>query len=308
MPPKIGFVPDDDVLVVDGQHAAAAPLDAEREQVVAIEDLQPRLDLHLRNGDVERFADQLTDALEVGRMQPQKQRVRGAVCLHRASARRDLLGRRRRRRAAFLRGRTKELRERRLGDGATRRRFDDSAAGAELHLAFALFLADLAARLDGGGSGPQTEQARKRVGHFSRVRVGQTHRHLGQGAAGKHLGGHRVGRALAVLHLLLLERGLRRLRADFRLGLGLGLLGLDLRFLFLGASLSLPDELFTLLGELLRGDDANDAVVVDALQAAGLEDHLQRERPRDVPERDRHLAFDVVAHHDVASALSGEDA
>src|SRR5438105_5251105 len=71
--------PADEHGLVVVRHAAAAPLDAQREEIVARQDLHARLDLHLWQRDVELLADQRLDPLEVGRVVADEQRVRRLV-------------------------------------------------------------------------------------------------------------------------------------------------------------------------------------------------------------------------------------
>src|SRR5207245_2293119 len=70
---------DQDRVLVALEDTATAPLDADGEEIVAVEDLHPRLDLHLWERDVELLADQRLDPLQVSLVVPDEDRVRGLV-------------------------------------------------------------------------------------------------------------------------------------------------------------------------------------------------------------------------------------
>src|SRR5213593_2676654 len=93
---------DQDGVLAGLDGPAAAPLHADGEEVVAIEDLHARLDLHLRQGHVELLTDQRLDALEVRLVMADEDRVRGLVGANRDALREDLGGRRGRRRLRDL--------------------------------------------------------------------------------------------------------------------------------------------------------------------------------------------------------------
>src|SRR5262249_29867744 len=65
---------------------------------------------------------------------------------------------------------------------------------------------------------------------------------------------------------------------------------------------------FTLLCQLLGGDDPDDAAAIKPLQTARLENGVEGLLPGDIVERDGDLSLDIVASHDVAAALRSEDA
>src|SRR5438309_2151736 len=80
-------------------HGRGAPRDAEGEEVGAVQLVQPRLDLDLRERDVELLADELLDPLEIRLVVADENRVRRLVGLDR-DALGEHLGRWHRRRRA----------------------------------------------------------------------------------------------------------------------------------------------------------------------------------------------------------------
>ena len=272
---------DDDVVVLVGRHDTGAPLHADGEEVVALEDLHPRLDLHLRRRDVERFADELLHALELGRVEAQEDRVRRAVHGD-ADAERDECGPGGRRLLRLRRGPEERgeggLRDGPPDGGAPQDDGVQLVAPARLHLGEAL----------------EAEQTLQRVGDVAGIGIREADRLLDQRPARDRLGDGGFVGALALLRLLLLQLGLCPLRPDLDVGLDLGLLDARPRL--------------ALLRQLLDGDDPDHALALDVLQPARVQDGLEREPPGDVAQRDRHPALDVVADHDVPVAFGGEDA
>src|SRR5438445_3663242 len=108
---------DEDRVPTGLDDTAAASLDADGEQVISIEDLHARLDLHLRQRHVELLPDQRLDTLEIRLVVADEDRVRGLVGANRDALRQHLGGRRRRRGLGDLGRGTVERGERRRRDG-----------------------------------------------------------------------------------------------------------------------------------------------------------------------------------------------
>src|SRR5437660_820294 len=265
---------DEDRVPTGLDDTAAAPLDADGEQVIAIEDLHARLDLHLRQRHVELLPDQRLDTLEIRLVVAYEDRVRGLVGANRDALRQHLGGRRRRRGLGDLGRGTVERGERRRRDGGEPLRH-------RRHLG-----------LDAGGR--NSEDPLQGPCDLLGIGVGEPNRLFAQRSAGAELGDRLVGEALLVDGLLLLELGLGDLRPDVALGL-------HARFFDSRGRLAFLDQ-------LLVGDDAEHAVLLDLAQTAGLEDGVERQIPGDVLQGDRHLPLDVVADDDVLVALGGQDA
>jgi hypothetical protein len=158
--------------------------------------------------------------------------------------------------------RPEQLRKRRLGDRPTRH----TATSPELHLGLGLAFADLDTGFDGLLS--ETEYALKRARDFPGISIREAQNFLFERTASLSLGRCRLGGQPALLYLLFLQLGLGPLGALLDLGFALGLLGS-------GLSVSL-------LGELFVRDDADHAALLDLLQAARLQNSVQRLFPRDV--------------------------
>ncbi len=155
--------------------------------------------------------------------------------------------------------------------------------------------ADDGRRPDGRGpSGRNAENALEGLGDLFGVGVGEPDGLFLQRTARLGLGDGRVRLELLVGRLGLLEFSVRALGANLGLRPDLRLLHARLRF--------------ALLGQLLDGDDPDDAPAVEPLEPARLEDRVERLLPGDIVQRHGHLALDILAGHDIAPALRGQDA
>src|SRR5437667_170696 len=269
------WVPAEGDGIAHARGAPPAPADADGLERGALDILEPGLDLHLGQRDVERLPDELLDPLEVPRVVPDEDRVRRRVGLDGDASREHLRRRARSRPRSRRRRGSVERGEGRLGD---RRRPARPRSDARRE------------RRGLEPLGRNAEDPLEGRGDIDRVRVGEPDRLLPERPAGQRL------------LLGLLDGG------DDLLGLpGVGDLlphvGFRLRL-----GLLEPGRGLALARELLARDDADQVVPLDLLEAAGLEDRLECRLPGDVAERDRHLALHVVADDDVLAALGREDA
>src|SRR5215510_8269245 len=280
---------DDGGLLVDVARARAAPLDADALVGAAVENLHPRLDLDLGQRHVEALADQLLDALDVSLIVADEDAVGRLVRLDRDALGQHILADRDNRRR--LRDGNRRVGSIRLGQPAECRIRRADAGSHDGRV-----LRDAENRRRGNRHGPgrrYAEDALEGLGDVLGVGVGETDRLLFQGTTSLGFRDGGVGLKLLCRGLRLLELRIGPAGARIRLRLDEGVLHAGLRL--------------ALLRQLLRGDDANDAVAIETLETSRLENGVEGLFPGDVVERDGDLALDVVAGHDVAPALCGED-
>src|SRR5262249_57230998 len=121
------------------------------------------------------------------------------------------------------------------------------------------------------------EDALEGPGDVLGVGVGEPDRFLSQGTTSLGLGDGGVGLKLLGCGLRFLELRVGPARARVRLGLDESILDARLGF--------------TLLRQLLGGDDPDDAVAIEPLQTARLENGVEGLLPGDIVERDGDLAL-----------------